>query len=218
MYWYAVDVKIVLDAKKSMRPIIDDVKRLAGEIASGMEAIGKPVGILRVSVIAFRDFGIDGHDAFIDSGFFTLPYDEDEFKEFVSSIAVFGGGDQPKNSLEALAYALQGDWSGEGKLQRHVTILLTDAPPHPYGTVTGPGIPCGLPETLDEALEIWRGNRQEGPLSQRGKRLYLVIPSGNKDFSSWEDEEFVAVMPIDEVLGSPKAATEFIVSTVVHAC
>lgn len=219
---YAVDVKIVLDATSTMRPIIDDVRLLAGEmhhaIATGMEANRKHIGPLRVSVIAFRDFGCDGQDAFIDSGFFTLPDDGEDVTEFMSNITVFGGGDEPENSLEALAYALQGDWTGEEALQRHVTVLFTDAPPHPYGIVTGPGKPSGLPETLDQVLEIWRGDRPGSALSQRGKRLYLVVPSGNKDFSRWADEDYVSVMAIDAVLGCPRAAMKFIVSTVVDAC
>lgn len=220
-YEYHVDVNLVIDGTGSMGSVIDGVKNVAGgmhtAIMEGLKKEQKHVDKLRVGVTVFRDFRCDGTNALVSSGFFTLPDDEGKLKDFVSRISPMGGGDEPENSLEALAFALQGDWTNEGMKQRHVTILFTDASPHPYGAVGGPGKPAGLPATIDEVLEIWRGAKQDGKLRPGARRLYLVVPPKVDAYDRWAEEELVSIMPIRDVIASAEAARSHIVSTIVNS-
>ncbi|MBI2240174.1 MAG: VWA domain-containing protein [Magnetospirillum gryphiswaldense] len=220
-YEYHVDVNILVDGTGSMGTLIEGVKRLAvGTHPAIMDALQKEqkhVDKLRVGVTVFRDFGCDGSNALVPSGFFSLPEEESKLLDFVSRITPTGGGDEPENSLEALASALQADWTNEGTKQRHVTLLFSDASPHPYGAVSGPGKPDTLPATFDEVLDIWRGGRQDVKLRSEARRLYLMVPPKVDAYDRLAEEELVAIMPIRDVLASPDVARSHIVSTIVKS-
>jgi hypothetical protein len=218
---YKARIKLVIDRTGSMASVIGGVKAFAASahsaVMAGLAAQQKHVDELQVEVITFGDFGCDGHDALTSAGPFILPADEGKLQDQVARISLAGGGDIPENSLEALAFALAGDWPSDGAKRRHAVILMTDAPPHPYGTVNGPGKPGGLPASLDELLAVWRGDKQGFKLDPGAARLYLVVPPGIEAYERWADEKRVAIMPISDVLASPEAAREHIVATMVNS-
>lgn len=220
-YEYHVDLHLVIDATGSMGPVIDGAKALAGSmhtaIVAGLKAQQKQVDKLRVSVTAFRDFACDGKSALVCSGFLNLPEQEGELRDFIARITPSGGGDTPENSLEALAFALNSDWTDQGGRQRHVAVMFTDAPPHPYGSVTGPGRPSNLPDTMDDVRALWRGEKQGSRLRPSARRLYIIVPPGIPDYECWRDEDLVALMPIERALSSADAARDHIVSTLVNS-
>ena len=75
---------------------------------------------LRVRVIAFRDYGVD-EAPMLASRFFVLngangpqPAEREALRAFLDTIGAQGGGDEPENALEALALAMQSDWTRAG--------------------------------------------------------------------------------------------------------
>ena len=106
--WY-VDIVMCIDATAAMTPFLDEVKSNAlsfyQRFFDGMEeqACGN-IEQLRIKVIAFRDYGFDD-EPMVESEFFVLPDQNDEFKSFVQNIDALGGGDEPENALEAIALA-----------------------------------------------------------------------------------------------------------------
>ena len=102
---YCVDIVMCIDATGSMAPIIDEVKKNAisfyEKFIESMEENDKEVETLRIKVIAFRDYGVDD-EPMVQSEFFTLPDQNDEFRAYVAGIEAKGGGDTPENALEQL--------------------------------------------------------------------------------------------------------------------
>lgn len=184
---YHVDIVLCIDATGSMSPIIDKVKENAlkfyDDLSVQMRQKSKHIDKLRVKVIAFRDYYVDGDMAMQVSPFFTLPDEKSAFQAFVSRIQADGGGDEPENGLEALALAIQSDWSKEGDKRRQIIVLWTDASTHPlefkadskpqnYPTTQ-------IPKNFDDLTDLWDGQT----MNRAAKRLILYSP----DAYAWTD-------------------------------
>ena len=180
---YNVDIVMCIDATGSMSPIINEVKAnalsLHQRFLDGMEELGKDVAQLRIKVIAFRDYGCD-EEPMVESQFFTLPDQNDEFKSFVDSIEAKGGGDAPENALEAIALALKSDWTTDGSKRRHVIVVFSDAPALPLGARAGSALyPTDLPTDIAQLGAWWHGTDQTlcGAYQPKDGRLVAFVPN-----------------------------------------
>jgi len=169
---YDVDIVMCIDATGSMTGILDTVKRNAlnfyGDVRSAMQEKGKQVNTLRVKVIAFRDYIADGDNAMLATEFYTMPKDEAEFSNLVKSINAEGGGDDPEDGLEALAYAIKSDWTKSGDKQRHLIVVWTDAETHALGFgKSAPQYPTKMAASFDQLTAWWE------QMDARAKRLLI---------------------------------------------
>lgn len=183
---YHVDIVMCIDATGSMSPIIGKVKenalRFYDDLATLMRQKSKQIDKLRVKVIAFRDYYVDGDKSMETSEFLTLPDQKDEFKKFIDAIQADGGGDEPENGLEALALAIQSDWSKEGDKRRQIVLLWTDASTHPleFKADSKPqNYPTSIPKNFDDLSDLWDGQT----MSRASKRLIMYTP----DAYAWTD-------------------------------
>jgi von Willebrand factor type A domain len=183
---YHVDIVMCIDATGSMSPIIGKVKenalRFYDDLATLMRQKSKQIDKLRVKVIAFRDYYVDGDKSMETSEFLTLPDQKDEFKKFIDAIQADGGGDEPENGLEALALAIQSDWSKEGDKRRQIVLLWTDASTHPleFKAESKPqNYPNSIPKNFDDLSDLWDGQT----MSRASKRLIMYTP----DAYAWTD-------------------------------
>ena len=180
--FYNVDIVMCIDGTGSMRPIIEEVKANAltfhEEFQRRMDIEGKTVDSIRVKIIVFRDYGRDGTDAMVETKFFNLPAENDEFSAFINSIEAFGGGDIPENGLEAIALALKSDWTTAPGKKRHVVLMFTDAPALAFGERAGePNYPAGMPADLAELGDWWAGMAQlDSTYDPRWGRLIIFAP------------------------------------------
>ena len=179
---YSVDIVMCIDATGSMKPLIDKVKKNAlnfyRDFTDALEKKEKHVNEVRVRVIAFRDYIADGNDAMLTTDFFRLPDQADQFKAAVSSIEAKGGGDDPEDALEALAFAIKSKWThNEGK-KRHVIVLWTDAGAHPLGYgKSAPNYPAKMPKDFAELSEWWGAGQNPGRImDDKFKRLLIYAP------------------------------------------
>lgn len=187
-----VDIVFVIDATESMQPLIDKVKSLTlsfrEELERGLERNKRKIKNLRIRVIVFRDYYVDGKYAMEESRFFILPEEKQDFYNFVSKIRAGGGGDEPESGLEALALALRSDFVKDGDKKRHVIVLFTDASAHPFEQQKD-GIPDNYPEhmfrNLGDLYQTW-GTGQDAlgmysdfsvRMLKDAKRLVLFAPS-----------------------------------------
>ena len=132
---YNVDIVFVIDATGSMSDLIDIVKKNAVNFHSDIQEVmskkGKTIQELRVKVIAFRDYIADGEEAMLRTDFFTLPNEIEAFQDTVNSISAFGGGDEPEDGLEALAFAIRSKWNKEGLKRRQLIVVWADGSTQP---------------------------------------------------------------------------------------
>lgn len=176
---YHVDLALCIDATGSMGPVIKQVKdhalRFHDDVVSELVKVKKSIDKMRVKVIAFRDFYVDGSRTIQESAFFDLPAQSGEFRAFVERISADGGGDEPESGLEALALAMRSQWTREGDRQRHVIVVWTDASAHPLEKARDmrpDHYPTGVPETFDELTDLWNGQE----LSSASRRLLIFAP------------------------------------------
>lgn len=174
---YNVDMVLCIDRTGSMSPIIDVTKkeaiRFVEETKRKLDAEGKKVNQLRIKIIYFGDYWVDGTDAMAESGFFTLPSQNSEYEAFLDKPLV-GGGDEPESALEAMVLGMKSDWVSEGKT-RHIIVMYTDATPHPLDKADKPAhYPEGMPKNFSELLALWEG--QDTGLTSASKRLFLFAP------------------------------------------
>ena len=186
-----VDIVFAIDGTGSMQPLIDKVKNLTltfhKELENGLAEKRRKIHSLRIKVIVFRDYYIDGDYAMQQSKFFTLPEENKAFYDYVAGIRAGGGGDEPESGLEALAEALRSDFVQEGAKKRHVIVLFTDASAHPYEKQQN-GVPKNYPKNMFRNLpELYRawGHGQDFlgastksvQMNRDAKRLVLFAPS-----------------------------------------
>ena len=155
---YNVDIVMCIDCTGSMGDLLDTVKNNAlkfySDLCKRCEEKGKEISELRIRAIAFRDFGCDRDAAVADTGFLNIPDEESDFKNFVSGLHPAGGGDEPENGLEALAMAIDSDWTNGGDKRRHVVVVWTDASTHPLGVGSeNPTYPQNMPSDFDELTD-----------------------------------------------------------------
>ena len=174
-----------IDCTGSMGGLLDTVKINALKFYPDLKARcadkGKEISNLRIRVIGFRDLGYDGDRALTDSGFLTIPEQEEEFKETVKSFIATGGGPEPECGLEALAMAINSDWTHEGDKRRHVIVVWSDASTHELGESgkENTQYPKEIPANFD-ALTDWWEDEQGGKMNRSSKRLILFAPDAKR--------------------------------------
>lgn len=184
---YNVDMAFCIDVSGSMDNIIEIVQNnalnLYQDVKNSMEQKGKHVDVLRVRIIAYRDYLADDGDAMLVTNFFRLPQEADSFKKCVNSLVAKGGGDDPEDGLEALAYAIKSKWNSEGTKRRHVIVLWTDDDAHDLGFgKDSEYYPNGMAQDMRELTAWWGDDETPGYMDQQAKRLVLFAP----DMSGWK--------------------------------
>lgn len=185
---YDVDIVMCIDCTGSMGDLLDTVKNNAlkfyPDLRARCDAKGKDVNELRIRAIAFRDFYADGAKSIEDTGFLKIPDQEEDFKSFVSGLIPQGGGDEPENGLEALAMAINSDWTTKGDRRRHVIVVWSDASTHPLGLdkCKNEFYPQNMPANFDELTDWWE-DEQSGKMKKSAKRLVIFAP----DASAWTE-------------------------------
>lgn len=181
---YGVDLVFCIDATMSMDHILDTVKDNAlnfyQDFMDTMEMKHKRVETLRVRIVAFRDYLADRDRAMMVTKFFELPTQSEDFRACVQSIEAEGGGDDPEDGLEALAYAMKSDWSTTAMKRRHVIVVWSDDGTHALGYgKAGSAYPKNMAKDFDELTEWWGSRRAPGVMDESAKRLILFTPDMN---------------------------------------
>jgi len=184
---YNVDIVMCIDCTGSMGDLLDTVKNNAlkfyPDLCARCKDKSKEISKLRIRAIAFRDFDCDGNAAVADTGFLNIPDEESGFKSFVNGLRPAGGGDEPENGLEALAMAIDSDWTTDGDKRRHVVVVWSDASTHPLGVgKTNPTYPQNMPADFDELTDWWE-DEQSGKMRKSAKRLVIFA----LDASAWTE-------------------------------
>ena len=179
---YNVDIVMCIDATGSMGLLINMVKAKAlsfyDDLTESLALYAKRVNQFWVRVIAFRDYLADGENAMLMSDFFELPEQAEQFKNLVNRIEPIGGGDDPGDGLEALAYAIKSKWNqSEGK-KRHVIVIWTDDATHYLGFGRkAPNYPAKMAKSFNELSEWWGvGRSPDSVMDFQAKRLLIFAP------------------------------------------
>lgn len=184
-YQYDIDIVLCIDATKSMLPVIqmvkDNARRLPTDFLTVAQNQKKKVDNFRIKVLLFRDYLADGDYAMESTDFLTMPEQTELFNEIVADIVADGGGDEPEDGLEALAYAMASDWQSpaQNKKRRQIIVVWTDASTHKLGFGRAaenydPNMPVDF-ETLTE----WWGDDEDSTNAKMhygSKRLVLFAP------------------------------------------
>ena len=179
---YAVDIVLCIDATGSMSSIIERVKsgalKFYDDLTAKMTSKDKVIDEMRVRVVAFRDFWADGNEALKESPFYKLPEEQEAFRNFISTIKAGGGGDEPENGLEAIAKAIQSDWSTSAERRRQVIVVWTDASAHPLDKQPKPPTyPADMPANFDTLTDLYEDG--QGHMNKSAKRIVLFAPEAS---------------------------------------
>ena len=171
---YNVDMCFCIDATGSMGPVISRVKENAlsfyKDVTQEMGRKQKSLNSMRVRVIVFRDYVAD-EEPMMATKFFELPAQAAQFEACINSIEAKGGGDEPEDGLEALAYAIRSDWTKEGTKRRNVIVVWTDASTHEIGYAKSqPKYPKGMPKDFNELTQWWGDSQMEPYIKNAAKR------------------------------------------------
>lgn len=228
---YKVDIVMCIDITGSMQDCIDIVKNRAlqfwPDLKEALAAASKNVSDVRVKVIGFRDFEADGDGALEISRYFNLSdqgsSDPEDYKAFVNGLVADGGGDEPENSLEALALAIQSDWVQTGDKRRHVIVMFTDASAHKLEDAnrSNPNYPENMPESFEDLTDVWMtpSSGQQGgtktKLKQPAKRLIVFGPEVYPWPEIYESWDQVVYNPSKAGTGLDDVSYEDIINAIV---
>lgn len=118
----AVDLVFCIDATGSMEDDIDEVKSRAKEI---IQKLRNEVPNLRLGLVTYRDYAVDGANHLDPKDFVPLTDDWDLVNSRIQGIEVHGGGDTPEDVIDGLMKSLNMKW--HDKVGKFV-ILIGDAP------------------------------------------------------------------------------------------
>lgn len=193
---YAVDIVFVIDATNSMTGLIETIKahtiNFYKDLVAKMTSKNKCIGALRIKLIIFRDYLADEKDAMRMTRFYVLPAETREFERAVNAIKVFGGGDDPEDGLEALAFAIRSNWSKECTKRRQIIVLWSDDAAHPLGFgKSSPYYPKTMAADFNELTRWWGDKDSEGSFMDfNSKRLILFTPKlygWNEIRNNWDN-------------------------------
>ena len=206
---YNVDLVFCIDCTESMDNILNIVKGRAlglyNDIQQNMQKKGKQISQLRVRLVGFRDYaayaveckrGVRPNEPMMVSDFFVLPQDAHKLEVSVKSLYPVGGGDDPEDGLEALAYAIRSPWTMDGRAKnRHIIVLWTDEAPHALGFgKDSPRYPRGMAKSFDELTAWWGDGSTPGFMPQQdSKRLILFAPDAgwwSRVADQWDNSIF----------------------------
>lgn len=181
---YNVDMVFCIDTTGSMGHMLEMVKNNAlnfyNDVIKMMSEKGKTINKLRIRVIAFKDYLADHENAMLVTDFFQLPMQNLEFEKCIRGLHPEGGGDEPEDGLEALAYAIRSDWDTEGMKKRNVIVLWSDASTHELGFgKSDSNYPSNMAKDFDELTKWWGDVQNTGYINQAAKRLLLFAPDVN---------------------------------------
>ena len=213
---YTVDIVLCIDGTGSMTYIIDEVKEKAIHFYQDLQALldrkNKTVATLRLKVIVFRDYYVDGDQSMQSSPFFVMPKDQSNFAAFVKNIVADGGGDDPENGLEALALAMASEWNKSGNRRRQIIVIWTDAPAHSLekNAQSKPeNYPRHLPKNFSELTSMWEGQEY---MSRPAKRLILFAP----DVHPWSDVSTFWTQTIHHTSKAGEGLSDFDYNTILE--
>ena len=188
---YNVDIVFCIDCTESMDNVLNIIKERAlsfyEDLLDRMRQKQKAVDALRVRVVAFRDYvaydqerkkGNPGNEPMLVTDFFRLPEEAEKLELAVRSLQPRGGGDDPEDGLEAVAYAIRSDWDrSPGVKHRHVIVVWTDAQAHELGFGKASSrYPKGMARSIGELTAWWGTPSAPGYCLQGAKRLVLFTP------------------------------------------
>ena len=195
---YNVDICLCIDCTESMDNILNIVKaRALGfyyDLQKNMNIKSKRIDKLRVRLVAFRDYmayehekelGVHINEPMMITDFFTLPDDNSKLEICVNSLQPVGGGDDPEDGLEALAYAICSDWQTGSAKSRNIIVLWTDSQPHRLGYgISSTRYPKDMASNFTELTKLWGDEYERGCFDvNSSKRLVLYAPAGG----AWEE-------------------------------
>lgn len=186
-----IDIVFCIDGTGSMGGCIDNVKahaqKLYEDLRRNLESAGCSVAMVRIRTIVFRDYKSDGADSMVQSRFFELPAEIEEFAEHFRSVSAFGGCDEDANGLEALYYAMKSEFVS-GPQDRQIIVLFADTDAIPLRERKRyPGYPQEMADS-DGLAKLWYGKADRPvKLSERNKRLIMFAPDG----TCYEDRKSV---------------------------
>ena len=222
---YNVDLVFCIDATASMDGLLDMVKKHAlsfhQDLADSMSKKKKSINQLRIRIVAFRDYKYDGKDAMLTTDFFTLPNDKDLFERCIRGIEAVGGGDDPEDGLEAMAYAIRSHWceGGSGIKRRQVIVVWTDAATHDLGfgwdEETYPRE--YMVKDFNELTSWWGDASSTGYMDKNAKRLLLYAPDQpywNTISANWDN---VLHFPSEAGQGLDEVSYSEIIYTIINS-
>ena len=164
-----IDIVMCIDCTASMGPIINELKESSRSVYDMIVAHrgDADIGRVRIRVIGFRDL-TDGDDL-QESGFFTLPEDNEGFADFIDGIEAEGGGDGPETGLDTIAEAMSSEWCTDGAKRRQIILMLTDATTKPPGEQT-------LRSELPDSMDGWN-ERYIRMMHYANKRMVIYSPN-----------------------------------------
>lgn len=215
-----VDLVIAIDATGSMTPIIENVKNKAKDfhqlIDIALTEKNRYVDNLRIKVIVFRDYFVDGDQSMIESKFFKMPDEIETFTKFVNTISANGGGDEPESALEALALSIDSDWVTDGAKKRHIVVMWTDASAHPIekgASSSSKFYPKDLPKTFNQLSDLWLDD-QKSKIGKTSKRLILFTPDTEPWSTIATDWELTTHIPSKAGEGLDEIEMDLVLNTI----
>lgn len=178
-----IDIVFCIDGTGSMSPCIDNVKnnarRFYSDFAETMTVMGSDIDMMRIKLIVFRDYKCDGQRSMVESPFFELPVEDEEFAAYLDGIHAVGGCNEDANGLEALYLAMKSDFT-TGAKDRQVIVLFADTTAIPLGKRRNcEGYPKGMVDD-NGLLETWMCTQtHSSKLRERNKRLVMFAPKGS---------------------------------------
>ena len=215
---YYVDVVMCIDCTGSMHGIINTVKTNALKFYPDLKEAclkkNKIITQFRIKVIAFRDFNADGEKGMHETNFFYIPEEEDQFKNYILGLKAEGGGDEPENGLEAVAKAIQSDWTSGGDRRRHIVIVWTDASAHPLESdiTKNEYYPDDMPADFNELFDLWQ-DEDASQMEATSKRLLIFAPN----VYPWSEMSDSFDLAIQHPAKAGQGLTDFDYETILHS-
>ena len=220
---YNVDIVFCIDATGSMGPLLDMVKENAltfyRDLMTEMSQKGKNIDRIRARIVAFRDYMADGKNAMLTTDFYDLREESDRFDAVIRSLHPEGGGDEPEDALEALAYAIKSKWTKGGDKRRHLIVVWSDASTHPIGySAAAMNYPRKMVKTFDELTNMWDGDAKSGGLmDSNAKRLLIFAPEAEYWTDIAETWDNVIHFPSEAGSGLDRLSYQEILAQIINS-
>lgn len=206
-----IEVVFCIDATQGMASNLMSVRRIATRILEDLFSVSKgksvPVSLIRVKIITYKDYTIDGKEAILMTDFMDYPREQNTIRELFLDITP-SRKSRLGNGLEALAYAIRAEWKKDASSS--LIVVFTNNTPQMLGHGCDEDYYDKLlPRFFSKLTRWWK---KADFISQRNKRLMMFTPSKypwTQICESWDKSQLIPFANImsDAYTGSAEYRT-----------
>lgn len=198
-----VDIVFCIALASSMEKYLPAIKRTIKTfykyISENADYTHPAPNELRVRIIGFDSTELSARSSLVESEFFTIPRQIDEFHLFLDELKTTTTDGFKNNALHAMAIAMKSNWHKNEDVDwdrsRHIIVVISDSVSMSLEEINNKNSQkSDFPQNYDEMLSAWANQVENYPhlypyaMDRMAERLIAIVPENDYPWCDMSEE------------------------------